>query len=107
MLGKISGIHHVTAIAGEPQRNLDFYSGVLGLKLVKLTVNHDDPATYHFYFRGPGGVLYEIATDSPGFSVDDPLGRLGSRLVLPPRLESLRPRLEKTMPPVRIPERVR
>ena len=47
MAGKISGIHHVTAIAGEPQRNLCFYTGILGLKLVKLTVNYDDPTTYH------------------------------------------------------------
>lgn len=45
-----SGIHHVTAIAGDPQRNLDFYAGVLGLRLVKRTVNFDDPTTYHFYF---------------------------------------------------------
>ncbi|HEY7503210.1 MAG TPA: ring-cleaving dioxygenase [Gemmatimonadales bacterium] len=43
-------IHHVTAIAGEPQRNLDFYAGLLGMRLVKLTVNYDDPGTYHFYY---------------------------------------------------------
>ena len=58
MAGKISGIHHVTAIAGEPQRYLCFYTGILGLKLVKLTVNYDDPTTYHFYFGqelSPGG----------------------------------------------------
>src|SRR5260370_26102528 len=46
----ISGIHHVTAIASNPQRNLDFYTRVLGLRLVKRTVNFDDPGTYHFYF---------------------------------------------------------
>ena len=43
-------IHHVTAIAREPQRNLDFYAGTLGMRLVKLTVNYDDPGTYHFYY---------------------------------------------------------
>jgi catechol 2,3-dioxygenase-like lactoylglutathione lyase family enzyme len=43
----ILGIHHVTAIATEPQRNLDFYAGTLGLRLVKRTVNFDDPGTYH------------------------------------------------------------
>lgn len=43
-------IHHVTAIAREPQRNLEFYSGLLGMRLVKLTVNYDDPGTYHFYY---------------------------------------------------------
>jgi glyoxalase family protein len=55
------GIHHITAIAGEPQRNLDFYAGTLGLRLVKLTVNFDDPATYHFYYGDelgrPGSLL--------------------------------------------------
>ena len=54
-------IHHVTAIAGEPQRNLDFYAGTLGLRLVKLTVNFDDPGTYHLYFGDetgrPGSIL--------------------------------------------------
>ncbi|MEO5588116.1 MAG: ring-cleaving dioxygenase [Gemmatimonadaceae bacterium] len=56
-----AGIHHVTAIASDPQRNLDFYSGVLGLRLVKRTVNFDDPTTYHFYFgddqASPGSLL--------------------------------------------------
>ena len=54
-------IHHVTAIAREPQRNLDFYAGTLGLRLVKLTVNYDDPGTYHFYYGDelgrPGSLL--------------------------------------------------
>src|SRR5690606_36982293 len=46
----ISGLHHVSALAGPPQRALDFYAGVLGLRLVKRTVNFDDPGTYHLYF---------------------------------------------------------
>jgi len=54
-------IHHITAIAGDPQRNLDFYAGTLGLRLVKLTVNFDDPGTYHLYFGDetgrPGSIL--------------------------------------------------
>ena len=49
-----SGIHHVTAIASNPQRNLDFYTAVLGLRLVKRSVNFDDPGTYHFYFADLG-----------------------------------------------------
>ncbi|MBL8209973.1 MAG: ring-cleaving dioxygenase [Bryobacterales bacterium] len=57
----IQGIHHVTAMSGAPQANLDFYAGVLGLRLVKLTVNYDDPGTYHLYYgdgRGsPGTIL--------------------------------------------------
>ena len=56
-----SGIHHVTGIASDPQKNLDFYAGVLGMRLVKRTVNFDDPTTYHFYFGdaegNPGSIL--------------------------------------------------
>jgi glyoxalase family protein len=55
------GIHHVTAIAGHPQQNIDFYTGLLGLRLVKLTVNFDYPNTYHLYYGDelgrPGTVL--------------------------------------------------
>lgn len=47
---KLRGIHHITAIASEPQPVLDFYAGVLGLRFVKRTVNFDDPSSYHFYF---------------------------------------------------------
>ena len=58
---QINGLHHVTAIASDPQRNIDFYTGVLGLRLVKLTVNFDDPHTYHLYYGDktghPGTVL--------------------------------------------------
>ncbi len=57
----IPGIHHITAIAGDPQRNLYFYTGTLGLRLVKLTVNFDDNGSYHFYFGDaegrPGSIL--------------------------------------------------
>jgi len=58
---RTAGIHHVTGIASDPQRNLDFYAGILGLRLVKRTVNFDDPTTYHFYFGdeqgNPGSIL--------------------------------------------------
>jgi glyoxalase family protein len=61
----ISGIHHVTAIASDPQRNLDFYTQVLGLRLVKRTVNFDDPGTYHFYFGDETGTPGTILTFFP------------------------------------------
>jgi glyoxalase family protein len=61
MSKEILGIHHVTAIASDPQRNVNFYTEVLGLRLVKLTVNFDDPGTYHFYYGDevgrPGTIL--------------------------------------------------
>src|SRR5919107_3872471 len=47
---RVSGIHHVTAICSDPQKNIDFYCGLLGLRLVKLTVNFDDPGSYHLYY---------------------------------------------------------
>src|SRR3954453_1759674 len=57
----LAGIHHVTAITADPQKNVDFYCGVLGLRLVKLTVNFDDPGSYHLYYGDdlgrPGSVL--------------------------------------------------
>src|SRR5690349_20710469 len=57
----IKGLHHVTAIASDPQQNIDFYRNVLGQRLVKRTVNFDSPDTYHFYFADetgtPGSVL--------------------------------------------------
>jgi glyoxalase family protein len=61
----IPGIHHVTAIAGDPQANYDFYAGFLGLRLVKKTVNFDDPGTYHFYFGDHVGTPGTIMTFFP------------------------------------------
>ena len=61
MAGLITGIHHVTALAGSPQKNIDFYAGILGLRLVKKTVNFDAPEVYHFYYGDevghPGSIL--------------------------------------------------
>ena len=62
---KVPGIHHVTALASDPQRNLDFYTGVLGLRLVKLTVNFDDPGTYHLYYGNHEGTPGTIMTFFP------------------------------------------
>lgn len=62
---KTIGIHHITAIVGHPQENVDFYAGVLGLRLVKKTVNFDDPATYHLYFGNEGGKPGTIITFFP------------------------------------------
>jgi glyoxalase family protein len=61
----ILGLHHVTAIASDPQRNLDFYTQVLGLRLVKRTVNFDDPGTYHLYFGDDSGTPGTIMTFFP------------------------------------------
>lgn len=59
------GIHHITAIVGHPQENYDFYATVLGLRLVKKTVNFDDPKTYHLYFGNEGARPGSIITFFP------------------------------------------
>ena len=65
MENRILGLHHITAIASNAKRNLDFYTQVLGLRLVKKTVNFDDPGTYHFYFGNQTGAAGTILTFFP------------------------------------------
>lgn len=65
MENKVSGIHHITAIAGNAKRNYDFYTKVLGLRFIKKTVNFDDPGTYHFYFGDEVGTPGTILTFFP------------------------------------------
>ena len=65
MENKVLGLHHITAIAGNAKRNLDFYTKVLGQRLVKKTVNFDDPGTYHFYFGDETGTPGSILTFFP------------------------------------------
>ncbi|MFR9731156.1 ring-cleaving dioxygenase [Saccharopolyspora sp. MS10] len=60
-----SGLHHVTAIAGDPQRNADFYLRALGLRLVKTTANFDDPGTYHLYYGDAAGRPGSLITFFP------------------------------------------
>jgi glyoxalase family protein len=72
----VLGIHHITAIARNPQRNVDFYSGLMGLRLVKLTVNFDDPTTYHLYYGNSLGQPGTILTFFPWSEA--PLGYRGT-----------------------------
>ena len=73
---KTSGLHHVTAIGGDPQRNADFYLRTLGLRLVKTTVNFDDPGTYHLYYGDQAGKPGSLMTFFPW--PDAPSGRHGT-----------------------------
>src|SRR3954464_10506718 len=69
---KLEGLHHITMITGDARRNVEFYAGVLGLRLVKKTVNFDAPDAYHLYFGdekgSPGSILtwFEFAGVAPG-----------------------------------------
>src|SRR5829696_6303419 len=75
-MARTTGIHHVTAISGAPQRNVDFYAGTLGLRLVKKTVNFDDPETYHLYYGDGAGSPGTIMTFFPWAHA--PGGRIGA-----------------------------
>jgi glyoxalase family protein len=76
---KLEGIHHITAITEDAQRNVDFYAGVLGLRLVKKTVNQDNPTVYHLFFADEGGDPGSDLTffEYPGV----PQGRAGAGMV--------------------------
>src|SRR6476660_6375024 len=76
MENKILGLHHITAIAGEAQRNYHFYTNSLGLRLVKKTVNFDDPGTYHFYYGDEIGTPGSILTFFPWEGIQK--GRVGT-----------------------------
>jgi glyoxalase family protein len=72
-MSDLLGMHHVTAIAGDPQQNIDFYRGILGLRLVKVTVNFDDPEAYHLYYGDgvghPGTILTFFAWPNAALGV--------------------------------------
>lgn len=68
-MNKILGLHHITAIASDAQRNYDFYTKTLGFRLVKKTVNFDDPTTYHFYYGDEVGSPGTILTFFPWVNI--------------------------------------
>jgi glyoxalase family protein len=76
----ITGLHHVTAIAGNAQENLDFYAGILGMRLVKKSVNQDDPGTYHLFYADAEGHPGTDLTFFPWANM--PAGRLGTGLAI-------------------------
>jgi catechol 2,3-dioxygenase-like lactoylglutathione lyase family enzyme len=85
------GIHHVTAIAGDPQRNLNFYSGLIGLRLVKLTVNFDDPTTYHLYYGDGAGKPGTILTFFPWPGAQRGRQGIGQAIPIPQGIQLQRP----------------
>ncbi|THB76548.1 MAG: ring-cleaving dioxygenase, partial [Desulfobulbaceae bacterium] len=78
-MNNIHGIHHITAISGSPAVNLHFYETVLGLRLVKQTVNFDDPYTYHLYYGNEDGAPGTIMTFFPWANA--PKGTAGAGMV--------------------------
>src|SRR5258705_9278921 len=81
----VNGLHHITAIAGPAQENLDFYAGVLGMRLVKKSVNQDDPGTYHLFYADAEGHPGSDLTFFPWTEMAPP--RLGHGLAVEVALE--------------------
>jgi glyoxalase family protein len=110
MSKKTMGIHHITAIVGHPQENVDFYAGVLGLRLVKQTVNFDDPGTYHLYFGDEGGKPGTIMTFFPWAGANQGVigdGQVGVTSFVVPKgaMDFWKKRLEKFDVPFTVMER--
>ena len=97
--GQIAGgsVHHV-AFRVKDEATLMFYREKITNLGLQITDKIDRNYFYSLYFREPGGVLFELATDNPGFSVDEPVSELGSNLKLPAQYEQYRSSLEKTLP---------
>ena len=96
-------IHHVAWRTPDDDQQLAWRRDLVG-KGLNVTPVIDRQYFHSIYFREPGGVLFEIATDPPGFTIDEPLLELGRRLRLPPWLEPRRELIEATLPPLRLDE---
>ncbi len=97
-------VHHVAfrAKSAEAQKQMREEIAALGFNVTPIL---DRNYFRSIYFREPGGILFEIATDPPGFAIDEKPAELGRRLQLPPWLEKSRDMIEKRLPPIRLPER--
>ena len=87
-MASLPGIHHVTAITNDAQRNVDFYVGLLGLRLVKKTVNFDDPGSYHLYYGDelgrPGSVMTFFVWPGAGRGTPGPGQVTATAFAVPP-----------------------
>jgi glyoxalase family protein len=98
-------VHHVAWRTPTDEQQLAWREKLIGLGL-EVTPVRDRQYFHSIYFNEPGGVLFEIATDPPGFAIDEPPEELGTHLKLPPWLESTRPMLEKILPPLHLPDHI-
>lgn len=71
----VSGLHHITALSSDAQKNCDFYAGILGLRMVKKTINFDAPEVYHLYYGNEKGSPGTIMTFFPYLGI--PIGGVG------------------------------
>jgi len=97
---KLEGIHHITAITGQAQQNVDFYVGTLGLRMVKKTVNQDDPSVYHLFYADENGdpgsdlTFFEYPGAAPGRAGEGMVHTIGWRVASADALEFWAERLE-------------
>ncbi len=105
---KLEGVHHITAITGDAQKNVDFYAGVLGLRLVKKTVNQDDPTVYHLFFADENGdagsdlTFFEYPGAPPGRAGDGMIWGIRWRLGSSDALDFWKQRLEDNGTPAEL-----
>jgi glyoxalase family protein len=96
---KLEGVHHITAISGDAQKNVDFYVGVMGLRLVKKTVNQDDPTVYHLFFADESGdpgsdlTFFEYPGAPPGRAGEGMIHTIGWRVASTQALDFWQERL--------------
>jgi glyoxalase family protein len=95
-------VHHVAFRAADDDTQAEMARKVRESHRVQTTERKDRNYFYSIYFREPGGVLFEIATDQPGFTVDEPVDLLGHALKLPHFLEPRRKEIEAVLPPLEV-----
>jgi glyoxalase family protein len=96
-------VHHVAFRTRDDAQQGAWRKEIAGLGF-NISPVMDRTYFHSIYYREPGGVLFEIATENPGFTVDEPIERLGTKLMLPPQLERYRAEIEKVVTPVRLPK---
>jgi glyoxalase family protein len=102
-LVSVGTVHHVAWRTPTGGQQKDWRRKLVESRL-NVTPVIDRKYFHSIYFREPGGVLFEIATDPPGFTVDERLEELGTKLMLPPQLETFRAQLGDALPNIRLPE---
>ena len=102
-MGRVAAgtVHHIAWRTADDQQQREWHTEI-ARQGYNITPVIDRKYFHSIYFREPGGVLFEIATDPPGFTVDEPLESLGTKLVLPDWLEPQRSHIEAHLPPIRL-----
>jgi glyoxalase family protein len=103
-MGRVAAgsVHHIAFRAKDEAEQLQWREHLVNLGC-DVTPVIDRTYFHSIYFREPGGVLFEIATEPPGFTLDEKLEELGTHLRLPPWMEPARSQIEQILPPIQVP----